>query len=381
MDGRSLNNETTARFPAKLTELVISNLTKRFGNKAAVQDLSLQVRDGEFCVLLGPSGCGKTTLLRCIAGFETPESGEILFDGKSVLETPPRERDVSMVFQNYALFPHMKVRDNIAFPLQTRREPKPRIEKRVREIAELLKIEQHLEKMPKELSGGEQQRVALARAIVRQPKIFLMDEPLSNLDAPLRTQMRTMLKRVHREIGGTTVYVTHDQTEALSLADAMGVMNEGALLQYDAPEKIYSQPSNLFVAHFVGVLPSNLVDVTFLVDGTKKYLVGRGFRYLVSESISRPLQDSVGSSDLVLSVRPENVGISRTRSSESALEAKVNLVERMGNSTSVEVTTGGETMKVLFSSDLKLEEGERVWLDWPADKVHVFEKQSGKIIV
>jgi len=175
LDGRSLNNETTARFPAKLTELVISNLTKRFGNKAAVQDLSLQVRDGEFCVLLGPSGCGKTTLLRCIAGFETPESGEILFDGKSVLETPPRERDVSMVFQNYALFPHMKVRDNIAFPLQTRREPKPMIEKRVREIAELLKIEQHLEKMPKELSRGEQQSVALARAIVRQPKISLMD--------------------------------------------------------------------------------------------------------------------------------------------------------------------------------------------------------------
>ena len=254
------------------------------------------------------------------------------------------------------------------------------IEKRVREIAELLKIEQHLEKMPKELSGGEQQRVALARAIVRQPKISLMDEPLSNLDAPLRTQMRTMLKRVHREIGGTTVYVTHDQTEALSLADAMGVMNEGALLQYDTPEKIYSQPSNLFVAHFVGVLPSNLVDVTFLVEGTKKYLVGKGFRYPVSESISRPVQDSVGSSELVLSVRPENVGISRTRSSESSLEARVNLVERMGNSTSVEVTTGGETMKVLFSSDLKLEEGERVWLDWPADKVHVFEKQSGKII-
>jgi ABC-type sugar transport system ATPase subunit len=234
--------------------------------------------------------------------------------------------------------------------------------------------------MPKELSGGEQQRVALARAIVRQPKVALMDEPLSNLDAPLRAQMRTMLRRVHREIGGTTVYVTHDQTEALSLGDTMGVMNEGALLQYDTPDQIYSHPSNLFVAHFVGVLPSNLVDVNLVTEGIARFLVGKGFRYPLSESISRSVRDGVGFGELVLSIRPEDTKIAWTPSSEGSLEAEVNLVERMGSSNSVVVTAGGETMKVLVSSEVKLKEGDRVWLDLPPDKIHVFEKRSGRVI-
>jgi len=340
----------------------------------------LRVRDGEFCVLLGPSGCGKTTLLRCIAGLENPEAGDVFFDDVSVTKTSPRERDVAMVFQNYALFPHMNVRDNIAFPLKTRRELKSKIERRVTEIAQVLQIEEHLHKMPKELSGGEQQRVALARAIVRQPKIALMDEPLSNLDAPLRAQMRTMLRRIHREIGGTTVYVTHDQIEALSLADMMGVMNEGALLQYDTPERIYSQPSSLFVAHFVGILPPNLIEVNFVKNGTKSYLAGKGFRFPVSQGFSNSIFDGVGLGKLVLSIRPEDVTISMMPSSEGLVEARVNLIERLGSSILVEVIVGGETMKISASSSVKLSEGDRIWLNLPAEKVHVFDRKSGKVL-
>ena len=238
----------------------VRDLSKVFGDFVVLSGLSFEIGDGEFIVVLGPSGCGKTTLLRIIAGLERPTSGTILFDGKDVTHLPPAKRDIGMVFQNYALYPHMTVYENLAFPLRLKKVPKDEIDRRVKEIAALLKIDRHLHKRPRQLSGGQRQRVALGRALIKRPKLFLFDEPLSNLDANLRTEMRAEIGRLHREFKTTSLYVTHDQVEAMSLADRILILNRGRIEQFADPLTVYNEPASAFVASFVGSPPMNLVE-------------------------------------------------------------------------------------------------------------------------
>ena len=252
-----------------MANLEIENVSKKYGSTLAVDGVSIKVTSGTFTVILGPSGSGKTTLLRCVAGFEKPDSGTISIDGKPVTDLPPRERDLAMVFQSYALFPLMTIHDNIGFPLKIRNVPKAEIDARVKQVADLLVIKHILDKKPNQLSGGEQQRAALGRAIVRQPNALLMDEPLTSLDAPLRAQMRTELKRIRRETQMTAIYVTHDQAEAMGLADMIAIMSGGRLMQYGRPLDVYSKPENSFVAGFVGNPPTNILTARFSVDGNE----------------------------------------------------------------------------------------------------------------
>lgn len=251
-----------------MTTLSIRNLTKKYGQLTALEDFSLEISSGEFMVLLGPSGCGKTTVLRCIAGLTDITSGEIRIGSELVNKLPPKYRDVAMVFQNYSLYPHMNVYDNIAFPLKMRKVHKEKINESVRRIASLLNIDNLLQRKPKEISGGQMQRVALGRALVREPKIFLMDEPLSNLDAKLRTEMRVEIKKLQEKVGITTLYITHDQAEAMSMADNVGIMDSGKLLQIDSPQKVYNEPINQFVASFIGVPPMNFLKLKIVKEGS-----------------------------------------------------------------------------------------------------------------
>lgn len=250
-----------------MAEVRVENLVKRFEDVVAVNDISLEVKDGEFVVLLGPTGCGKTTTLRCIAGLETPDSGEIYIDGRPVTKLSPAERDIAFVFQTFALYPHMRVYDNIAFPLKAVKLPKEEIDKRVREVAEILRISHLLSRRPGKLSGGEMQRVALGRAMVRRPKVFLMDEPLTSLDAKLRAEMRAELKRLQTDQNATTIYVTHDQLEAMSMGDRIAVMDAGKILQIGTPMDVYNHPENLFVAGFIGTPEMNMIPCEFVGKG------------------------------------------------------------------------------------------------------------------
>ncbi|MBO3768814.1 MAG: ABC transporter ATP-binding protein, partial [Candidatus Brockarchaeota archaeon] len=242
-----------------MTRVVFKNVTKKYGNYIAVNNVSFEVEHKEFAVLLGPSGSGKTTILKLISGLEFPDKGEIWIGDRIVNKLPPKDRDVAMVFQNYALYPHKTVYENLAFPLKIRHVPKDEIDKRVKSIAKLLGIDRLLERKPGQLSGGEQQRVALGRALIREPKVWLLDEPLSNLDAKLRTYMRAELKKLQRELGITTIYVTHDQVEAMTLADKLIVLNEGVVQQIGSPRELYEKPANVFVATFIGSPPMNIM--------------------------------------------------------------------------------------------------------------------------
>ena len=250
-----------------MVSVSLKNVTKRFGNVAAIEGVNLEINDKEFLSILGPSGGGKTTLLRLIAGLEVPTEGEVYFDDKLVNGVPPRDRNISLVFQNYALFPHLTAFHNIAFPLAVRKTPKQDIDKRVKEVEELLGIQHILDRKPRELSGGEQQRVALGRAIVRQPDVLLMDEPLSSIDASMRIAMRTELKKLQKTLVTTLVYVTHDQTEAMTMADRIAVLRNGKLVQIDAPQAIYDSPKDSWVASFIGNPPMNLIPATMLSNG------------------------------------------------------------------------------------------------------------------
>jgi multiple sugar transport system ATP-binding protein len=277
-------------------EIVLDSVTKEFlGGVRAVDDVDLTISDGEFMVLVGPSGCGKTTLLRSIGGLETVTAGRILIDGRDVTKEPPARRDLAMVFQNYALYPHMTVRENLGYALRVRKLKKPEVKRRVEEAAKLLGLDQLLDRRPRALSGGQMQRVAMGRAIVREPKAFLMDEPLSNLDAKLRVSMRTSLQQLHHRLGVTTVYVTHDQVEAMTLGDRVAVMREGRVQQVDVPGKLYDEPANLFVAAFIGSPAMNLVQATLSGDTLRM-----GSISIPADGSRRPADGAV-----VAGIRPE----------------------------------------------------------------------------
>jgi len=321
------------------------NVTKSFGGACVVDDLSLEVRDGEFIVLLGPSGCGKTTTLRMLAGLETATSGDILINGERVNDVPTQHRDLAMVFQSYALYPHMTIAENIGYPLRVRKLNKADRAARVRRVAEMLEIEPLLERKPRQLSGGERQRVALARAIVREPRAYLMDEPLSNLDARLRVQMRGELKRLQHQLGTTTIYVTHDQAEAMTLASRVAVMKKGRLQQFDTPLNIYNHPANRFVAEFVGSPSMNFIEGEGVTKG----------------------------------IRPEHIQV-LTTPEDGALEARVYVTELMGNETFVFLSVGENRLIARAPADFRADVDTKVWLRLATEKIHRFDPSTGIIL-
>jgi multiple sugar transport system ATP-binding protein len=364
---------------APLASVSIKDLTKRFGDVVAVNKLDLDVKDREFVVLLGPSGCGKTTALRCIAGLETPDEGEIYIGDRLVNDLDPKERDIAMVFQSYALYPHMKVFDNLAFPLENAKVPKAEIKNRVQEVAELLKIEELLNRKPKQLSGGQRQRVALGRAMVREPHVFLMDEPLSNLDAKLRVYMRAELKKLQKDVGITTIYVTHDQVEAMTMGDKIAILNEGILQQVGSSDKIYFHPSNVFVAGFIGTPPTNFFDCSLVRD--HPYVLDAGeFKYSVPKHLLKTIS-KWPSDSFVLGVRPQDVIVHKdVKNKTDLVKARLDVIEPLGDKQILDLEVGDYLVKALVSPDFRAEIGDELWIEFSADKIYIFDKKTGETL-
>ena len=364
-----------------MANVLVEGVTKRYGEVIAVSDLSLKIEDQTFVVLLGPSGCGKTTTLRCIAGLETPDKGEIYIGDTRVTDLPPKDRDIAMVFQSYALYPHMTVFDNIAFPLKVRRKPRDQIQSTVKRIVELLRIEHLLNRKPKQLSGGEQQRVALGRSLVREPRVFLMDEPLSNLDAKLRLYMRAELKRLQKELGITTIYVTHDQAEAMTMADEIALMNKGVLQQYGPPDEIYHRPSNIFVAGFLGSPPTNFFHCTLKERDGRPSLEGEAFAFQVSPDLTALIKSRVDDSTVVVGIRPENIALSREPFSKSqSIKAEVYVVEPLGATTIVDMKIGDEIYKVTVPGTFKASIGDKIFMSFNEEHMRIFNEKNQESI-
>jgi len=340
-------------------------VSKTFGDACVVDDLSLKIDDGEFIVLLGPSGCGKTTTLRMLAGLESVSSGDIRINGERVNDVPTQHRDLAMVFQSYALYPHMTIAENIGYPLRVRKLDKGERVERVNQVAAMLEIESLLDRKPRQLSGGERQRVALARAIVREPRAYLMDEPLSNLDARLRVQMRGELKRLQHQLGTTTIYVTHDQAEAMTLASRVAVMKKGRLQQFDTPMNIYNYPANRFVAEFVGSPSMNLIDGR-VQDGS-----------FVSEALKTPLHGFADGSKLTIGIRPEHIQV-HSQPQENAIAASVYVTELMGNETFVFLSVGSNRLIARAPADFRAEFESQVWITITRHKILVFDPINGE---
>jgi len=367
-----------------LTEIFLENVSKYFGKVKAVEDMTLKVRRKEFVVLLGPSGCGKTTTLRLIAGLEKPTKGNIYFDGHLVNELGPKDRNVAMVFQDFALYPHMTVFDNIALCLKVRKLPKDEIRRRVLDVARLLQIEDLLERKPGQLSGGQKQRVALARAIVRNPSVYLMDEPLSNLDALLRVKMRVELRKLHERLGATTIYVTHDQAEAMVMADRIVVMNRGKIVQVGTPNEIYEKPANLFVAEFVGTPPMNFIECELKNVGNETYIVTDDFQLKLPKEISTSIEaNKFTGKKLVLGVRPENIAVSKklTQDAEEIIKGKVLLIQRLSGTLYAAVDIGAHTITAFVPQGTNVSKGDEVYLRINKLKIHIFDKETKKALL
>jgi multiple sugar transport system ATP-binding protein len=363
----------------RMATVTFDHVFKRFpGDVVAVNDLNLQVADGEFLVLVGPSGCGKTTALRCVAGLETISDGKLLIGDQVVNDVAPKDRDIAMVFQSYALYPHMSVYDNLAFGLKLRKMPKSEIDTRVREAAGILGLDRYLDRKPKALSGGQRQRVALGRAIVREPKVFLMDEPLSNLDAKLRVQTRAEIARIHRRLGTTIVYVTHDQVEAMTMGDRIAVMKDGLLQQVGTPEELYTHPANLFVAGFIGSPAMNFVTVT---TAGGELMMGESRLSLGGEPARVVAAQTPGKS-LTIGFRPEHLKLANgTTDSVMRFPAEVDVVEYLGNEELIHARAEGNDIVALLPSDRKVQAGEKVELAVPLDRLFVFDPETEKALV
>jgi len=366
-----------------MADLELDSLTKIFHDGddeiVAVDDVSVSIDDGEFVVVVGPSGCGKSTTLRMVAGLESVTSGTIRLDGESIEDVKSQNRDIAMVFQSYALYPHMTVRGNMAFGLEESTDlPDDEIQRRVEETAELLDIPELLDRKPTELSGGQQQRVALGRAIVRDPAVFLMDEPLSNLDAKLRAQMRTELQRLQEDLGVTTVYVTHDQTEAMTMGDRIAILDGGRLQQVATPLECYHEPANRFVAGFLGEPAMNFFDVEYR-DGA---LVAAAFEYPISDDVAADLGST---RELVLGIRPEAVEIGGSATDAHHFGMTVDVVEPMGDENTVYLTFGDEatetnTFVATTGGMRQISAGQSVVAHIPEDAIHVFDRTSGRAL-
>jgi multiple sugar transport system ATP-binding protein len=362
----------------------LEHVTRRFGTTAAVEDLSLDVRDKELLILLGPSGCGKTTTLNMIAGLDVPTEGHIYIDDQPVERVPPDRRDIAMVFQTIALYPHLAVYDNIAFPLRMAKRPKAEIDRKVRETAQLVRIDHLLDRKPNQLSGGERQRTALGRAVVRNPKIFLFDEPLSSLDAKLRVEMRIEIKKLHERLKATFIYVTHDQVEAHTMADRIVAMSRGKIQQVGTPREMYTRPVNRFVAGFLGSPGMNFIEgrlapasggLRFEAPGFTLALPAERFSHLAGLT-GRPL---------TLGVRPEALGVTNSSRSANTVEAVVFATEPVGSDLFMDVTFGengladGPLFKVRTRPDLEVREGERIGLVVPHDQVYLFGEEGERV--
>jgi multiple sugar transport system ATP-binding protein len=361
-----------------MSEIKAENVTKRFGNFEAVKNVSLTVADHEFVVLLGPSGCGKTTLLRAIAGLGMADEGRISIGGRDVTYLPPRERRISMVFQSYAIFPHMNVFDNIAFGLKMQKLDKQEIAGRVGRAAEMLHIEKMLDRFPSKMSGGQRQRVAVARAIAMQSQVLLMDEPLSNLDALLRLEMRAELKRLLAELGATTIYVTHDQIEAMSMGDRIAVMKDGVIEQVDRPTTVYDYPASQFIGGFIGTPPMNFLE-GHVQDANGRCVVRIGDFLLAPPPPAGQLLGDYAGKRIIVGIRAENME-ALPRPADDALQAKVLVVEPLGSQNLLTVAFGREQMKVSTHPTFETRPDADIWLRFPPDGIRWIDPDSRRAV-
>ncbi len=367
--------------------LSIKNLYKKYPNGfVAIKDFSLDIEDKEFIIFVGPSGCGKSTMLRMVAGLEEITAGEVWIGDQLCNDIPPKDRDIAMVFQNYALYPHMTVYDNMAFGLKLRKTPKAEIDKRVREAAKILDIDQNLDRKPKALSGGQRQRVAMGRAIVREPKVFLMDEPLSNLDAKLRVQMRTEISKLHQRLQTTFIYVTHDQTEALTLGTRIVVLKDGIIKQVDSPDKLYSQPDNLFVASFIGSPQMNFLDAKAVQRGEDVFLkFGESEVLLAKEKAQKVIDGGYVGKDVIMGIRPENLADMETvldveKYRYTTITANVEVAEMLGSETYLYMTCEGNHITARVDPSCKAGPGDDIVVGIDIAKIHVFDAETEQTI-
>ncbi len=368
-----------------MAQLSLQHIFKRYPNGfEAVKDFNLEVEDKEFIIFVGPSGCGKSTTLRMIAGLEEISEGDFYIDGKRMNDVEPKDRDIAMVFQNYALYPHMTVADNMGFALKLRKMPKDEIDKKVRAAAKILDLEKLLDRKPKALSGGQRQRVAMGRAIVREPKVFLMDEPLSNLDAKLRVQMRTEISALHQRLGATIIYVTHDQTEAMTLGTRIVVLKDGVIMQVASPKTLYDEPDNLFVAGFIGSPQMNFIDAVVKVNGNKACLEFFGNTYEMPENKSKALiEGGYDGKTVVFGIRPDDMDdfpefVEKNKNYQ--IQAEVNGYELLGSEVLLYYTAGGITMTAKVDASTPARYGDPVSVAFDINKAHIFDKETEQVI-
>ncbi len=368
-----------------MSELRLKNIVKKYPNGfVAVKDFSLDIADKEFIIFVGPSGCGKSTTLRMIAGLEDISAGELYIGDKLCNIVSPKDRDIAMVFQNYALYPHMTVYDNMAFGLKLRKVPKDEINKKVHEAAKILEIEHLLDRKPKALSGGQRQRVAMGRAIVRDPKVFLMDEPLSNLDAKLRVQMRSEISKLHHRLQTTFIYVTHDQTEAMTLGTRIVVLKDGIIQQVDTPQNLYNKPQNLFVAGFIGSPQMNFIDAKVVQVGPDVMVAFGEYRVKLPEAKTKALiEGGYVDKDIIMGIRPEDVhdeDIFISASPESVVEAHVEVTELLGAETNLFLIIAGQSITARVNSRSQAKIGDVINVAFDVNRMHLFDKQTEETI-
>jgi multiple sugar transport system ATP-binding protein len=365
-----------------MANVTYKNVVKKFGDLTIIKQLNIEVQDKEFLVLVGPSGCGKTTALRLLAGLEEITDGEILIGDRVVNDVAPKDRDIAMVFQSYALYPHLSVYDNMAFGLKLRKTPKEEIKRRVSEAAEILGITDLLQRKPRQLSGGQRQRVAVGRAIVREPKVFLFDEPLSNLDAKLRVQMRAEISKLHQRLQTTFIYVTHDQTEAMTMATRIAVINKGNLQQLDTPQNLYDQPNNIFVAGFIGSPAMNFFPAKLSVNGGKVVVDTGDFQVAVPEAMTGPYKGMDGK-NVIFGIRPENIHdpeFAPPNIHGEKVATKVDVTELMGNETFLYLVSGKNTFIARVDPRSHKRVGDAVQVIFDMDKLHIFDAETEQAI-
>jgi multiple sugar transport system ATP-binding protein len=366
-----------------MANVIIKGLTKKFSDFTAVDDLNIEIKDKEFAVLVGPSGCGKTTTLRIIAGLEEASSGEIYIGDKLVNNVQPKDRDIAMVFQNYALYPHMDVYNNMAIGLKLRKYPSKEIHERVQETAKILGIENLLKRKPRELSGGQRQRVAVGRAIVKKPKVFLFDEPLSNLDAKLRVTMRAEISKLHRRLEATIIYVTHDQVEAMTMANRIFILNDGRLQQSGPPLEVYKKPVNKFVAGFIGSPATNFIECTATKENDKYHINAEGIKLQIPDNFIPKIKNYIGK-NIILGVRPEDIHDKKyfsNASSSNTIKAKVDVTEPLGSEIFVHLACGKNSFVGRMDSRTQVEVEQNIEIAIDMEKTHIFDADTSMAIV
>ena len=366
-----------------MANVILKGLTKKFNEVTAVADLNIEIKDKEFAVLVGPSGCGKTTTLRIIAGLEEASAGEIYIGDKLVNDVQPKDRDIAMVFQNYALYPHMDVYNNMAIGLKLRKFPKREIDQRVQETAKILGIENLLKRRPKQLSGGQRQRVAVGRAIVKKPKVFLFDEPLSNLDAKLRVTMRAEISKLHRRLGATIIYVTHDQVEAMTMANRIFIMNEGRLQQSGTPLEVYKKPNNKFVAGFIGSPATNFIDSVIIKENDEYFIKAEGMKLRVPKDFHSKITDYIGK-EIIFGVRPEDIHDKRFVSNaapSNTIKAKAEIIEPLGAEIFIYLACGKNSLVGKMDSRTQVEIEQNIEMVIDMEKTHIFDPKTLLAIV